>query len=262
MSSPHKIFKATQEPDKLLGGTRKQARKINEQENKAGPAKPTAPPPANQSRDAMSQDNSKEKAPSSYTEGATIYYIPHESQTHNNNDGMSFTSIPNAQVQGILEARGFDLPNSELLDLGGKDGRPSSSPTFSRYSFNYYAKIPSILNDTQIHDHDEWASDTIPNPQTHDGRTSTIIFNPQTYGGRVSSSLTLLRYSANYYARIPSILNGPQTLPSFPWFLNNPNENNEVSLPPVCGGSAPQQIHLHTLEPDHKPEDPELPFRL
>ncbi|RGB29901.1 hypothetical protein C1646_672101 [Rhizophagus diaphanus] len=264
--SPHKIFKTTQEPDKLLGGTRKQARKINELENKAGPAKPT---PASQSRDAMSQDSSKEKAPSNYIEGATIYYVAHEDQKHNYNDGKSFTPIPNAQVQGILEAREFDLPNSEFLDLDGKNGMPSSSPTFSRYCFNYYAKIPSILNDPQTHDngdshqtHDEWPSDAIPNPQTHDERTSTIIFNPQTYGGRVSSSLTLLRYSSNYYARIPSILNGPQTLPSFPWFLNNPNENNKVSLPPVCGGSASQQIHLHTLEPIHKPEDPELPFRL
>lgn len=66
----------------------------------------------------MSQDNSKEKAPSSYTEGATIYYIPHESQTHNNNDGMSFTSIPNAQVQGILEARGkFEIISSLIFLL-------------------------------------------------------------------------------------------------------------------------------------------------
>ncbi|CAB4415695.1 unnamed protein product [Rhizophagus irregularis] len=274
---PHKIFKTTREPDKLLGGTPRQARKINELEKVENKAEPTL---TGQSRDATCGCSSS----------GSIEEI----------NVSTFTPIPSTQIQGILEVHDFDWPNSALLDMGSKDGRTSPGLTFSRYSSKHYAKIPLILNDPQTYDngelghqtndgrsssshpffnhftsilndpqtydndgshqtHDERASVTIPNPQTHVGRTS---INPQTHGKRVSSSLTLLRYSFNYYARIPSTLNGSQTLPSFPWFLNNPNENNDVSLPPIYNNSTPQQIHLRTLEPVHKPEDPELPFRL
>ncbi|CAB4415706.1 unnamed protein product [Rhizophagus irregularis] len=259
----HRIYKSTQEQEKILGGTPKQVHKINELEkvgNKVGPAAASS----SQLYYVPPYHSSKEKAPSSFG-GATIYNLSLEAQTHDSDGGKTFLPIPNAQVHDFaMEARGFASQNSGLLDLSDEyDGRSSSSPPFS----NHYAKITSILNDPQTYDngdghqsdqtHDRRASATIPNPQTHDGRTS---INPQTYDRWASSSSILLRYSSNYYARIPSILNGLQTLPSFPWFLNNPNETNDVSLPPIYNNSTPQQIYLHTFEPDHKPEDLDYHF--
>ncbi|CAB4415705.1 unnamed protein product [Rhizophagus irregularis] len=278
---PHKTFKTTQEPDKLLGGTPRQARKINELEKVENKARPTKLIAASQSRDFPSHDNSEEEAPSSSIGGANDFAL------HNSGlldlggmYGRTSTSPPfsnhYAKIDSILNVpqtyENGDRPQSDdcresaiIHNSQTHDERTSSSPHFS----NHYAKITSILNDSQTNDNGDGpqtygggASVTFPNPQAHDERTSTIIFNPQTYGGRVSSSLTLLRYSSNYYARIPSILSGPQTLPSFPWFLNNPNEINDVSLSPIYNNLTHQQIHLRTLEPDHKPDDPKLSFRL
>ncbi|PKC62340.1 hypothetical protein RhiirA1_538558 [Rhizophagus irregularis] len=312
-----RIYKSTQEQEKILGGTPKQVHKINELEkvgNKVGPAAASS----SQLYYAPPHHSSKEKAPSRSIGGATIYNLSLEAQTHDSDGVKTFPPIPNAQVHDFaLEARGFASQNSGHLDLSDKyDGRPSSSPPFSNHyakitsilndpqtyencdghqsdqthdgkasaiilNFqthdgrpsssppfsNHYAKITSILNDPQTYDngdghqsdqtHDEKASATIPNPQTHDGRTS---INPQTYGRWASSSPILLRYSSNYYARISSILNGLQTLPSFPWFLNNPNETNDVSLPPIYNNSTPQQIYSRTFESDHKPEDLDYHF--
>ncbi|PKY26055.1 hypothetical protein RhiirB3_441238 [Rhizophagus irregularis] len=299
----HRIYKSTQEQEKIFGGTPKQVHKIDELEkvgNKAGSAAPFS----SQLHYAPPHDNSKEKAPSGSIGGAIIYNLSRETQTHDSDGGKTFHSIPNDQVHDFsLEARDSNLENSGLssppnqnaritsilndpqtydngdghqsdqthdgkasaiiLNFQTHDGRPSSSPPFS----NHYAKITSILNDPQTYDngdghqsdqtHDGKASATIPNPQTHDGRTS---INPQTYGRWASSSPILLRYSSNYYARIPSILNGLQTLPSFPWFLNNPNETNDVSLPPIYNNSTPQQIYSRTFESDHKPEDLDYHF--
>ncbi|CAB5352462.1 unnamed protein product [Rhizophagus irregularis] len=243
---PHKTFKTTQEPDKLLGGTPRQARKINDSIGGANDfalhnsglldmggmygRTSTSPPFSNH-----------------YAKIDSILNVP---QTYDNGDRPQSDDCRESAI----------IHNSQT-----HDGRTSSSPPFS----NHYAKITSILNDSQTYDngdgpqtHGGGASVTFPNPQAHDERTSTIIFNPQTYGGRVSSSPILLRYSFNYYAKIPSILSGPQTLPSFPWFLNNPNETNDVSLSPIYNNLTHQQIHLRTLEPDHKPDDPKLSFRL
>ncbi|CAB5377269.1 unnamed protein product [Rhizophagus irregularis] len=182
---------------------------------------------------------------------AKITSILNDPQTYDNGDGHQSDQTHDGKASAII------------LNFQTHDGRPSSSPPFS----NHYAKITSILNDPQTYDngdghqsdqtHDGKASATIPNPQTHDGRTS---INPQTYGRWASSSPILLRYSSNYYARIPSILNGLQTLPSFPWFLNNPNETNDVSLPPIYNNSTPQQIYSRTFESDHKPEDLDYHF--
>ncbi|CAG8594417.1 uncharacterized protein OCT59_011714 [Rhizophagus irregularis] len=182
---------------------------------------------------------------------AKITSILNDPQTYENCDGHQSDQTHDGKASAII------------LNFQTHDGRPSSSPPFS----DHYAKITSILNDPQTYDngdghqsdqtHDEKASATIPNPQTHDGRTS---INPQTYGRWASSSPILLRYSSNYYARISSILNGLQTLPSFPWFLNNPNETNDVSLPPIYNNSTPQQIYSRTFESDHKPEDLDYHF--
>ncbi|CAB4415707.1 unnamed protein product [Rhizophagus irregularis] len=271
-----KTFKTAQESKTLFGGTPKQEHKINELENKAGPA---------------AASSSQEKAPSSSIEGATIYNPPLEVQTHDS-DGV--LPIPNDQVHDFsLEARDSNLENSGL-----------SSPP------NQNARITSILNDPQTYDngdghqthdgmtsatipnpqshdgrssatipnlqsHDGRSSATIPTPQTHDGRTSATIPNPQSHNGRPSNyyaripsilngpqTHSLSHYPSNYYARIPSILNGPQTLPSLQWVLNNPNESNDDILPPIYNNPTPQQIHLRTLEPDHEPDVPKLQFQL
>ncbi|CAB4488174.1 hypothetical protein RhiirA5_452193 [Rhizophagus irregularis] len=237
----HRIYKSTKEQNKILGGTPKQVHKINELEkgeNKAGPA---------------AASSSQEKAPSSSIEGATIHNLPLEAQTHDSDGGKIFPPIPNAQVHdSALGARDPALQNS------GPSGPPD--------------KITSILN-PQTYDNgdghqtqDGRTSVTIPNPQTHDGRSSATIPNPQSHDGRSSATIpnpqTHDGRPSNYYARIPSILNGPPTLPSLQWVLNNPNETNDVILPPIYNNSTPQQIHLHTLEPDHEPDVPKLPFRL
>ncbi|CAB5377265.1 unnamed protein product [Rhizophagus irregularis] len=269
-----KTFKTAQESKTLFGGTPKQEHKINElekNENKAGPA---------------AASSGQEKAPSSSQ--------PLEAQTHDSDGGKTFLPIPNDQVHDFsLETRDSRLENSGL-----------SSPP------NQNARITSILRDPQTYDnsdghqtHDGRTSATIPNPQSHDGRASATIPTPQSHDGRSSVTIStpqshdgrssviisipqshngrpsnyyaripsilngpqthsLSHYPSNYYARISSILNGPQTLPSLQWVLNNPNESNDDILPPIYNNPTPQQIHLRTLEPDHEPDVPKLQFQL
>ncbi|CAB4382022.1 unnamed protein product [Rhizophagus irregularis] len=255
-----KTFKTAQESKTLFGGTPKQEHKINElekNENKAGPA---------------AASSGQEKAPSSSQ--------PLEAQTHDSDGGKTFLPIPNDQVHDFsLETRDSRLKNSGL-----------SSPP------NQNARITSILRDPQTYDnsdghqtHDGRSSATIPNPQSHDGRSSATISTPQSHDGRSFATIpipqshngmpsnyyaripsilngpqthSLSHYPSNYYVRISSILNGPPTLPSLQWVLNNPNESNDDILPPIYNNPTPQQIHLRTLEPDHEPDVPKLQFQL
>ncbi|CAG8594435.1 19609_t:CDS:2 [Rhizophagus irregularis] len=154
------------------------------------------------------------------------------------------SSIEGATIHNLpLEAQTHDSD-------GGKIFPPIPNAQVHDSALGAHGRTSVTIPNPQTHD--GRSSATIPNPQSHDGRSSATIPNPQTHDGRPS----------NYYARIPSILNGPPTLPSLQWVLNNPNETNDVILPPIYNNSTPQQIHLHTLEPDHEPDVPKLPFRL
>ncbi|GBB94199.1 hypothetical protein RclHR1_02310005 [Rhizophagus clarus] len=227
----HKIFKTTQAPEKLLGGTPKQARhdstitfynqtfsKINKQEkaeNKAEPTKLTA-------------------SASKFSSGQPCYAPSHKEKASSISTG------------------------DQTRDNGGHqthDGREFPSPTFSQHSPDHFLKISSILNYLQTYNNGASLPSGAPGPllsdagypgvpdfpgifgsdisPSGDAKAFTPIPNPQTHDGREFSSPTFSRHSSSHFLKIPSILNDSQAC------------DNGASLP-SDGGDAPEPLSSGT----------------